>query len=199
MRQKGRVKRWQDDKGFGFIEPCLPGPEVFLHIKAFDQAPRRPQIGDLLTYVVTPDERRRPRATQVRYSLAAPSTAPVREGAKRRAWAIPFALLVLLALPVATAFGHLRHEVIALYWTVSAATFFAYGWDKASAARKKWRTQESTLLVLGLIGGWPGALIAQEVLRHKTAKASFQAAFWLSIAVNLGALTSSLVWLGGMG
>ena len=33
--------------------------------------------------------------------------------------------------------------------------------------------------------GWPGALLAQQVLRHKTSKTSFIAVFWLTILVNV--------------
>lgn len=45
---------------------------------------------------------------------------------------------------------------------------------------------ESTLLLLGLVGGWPGAIVAQQTLRHKTIKLSFRVSFWLSVVVNIG-------------
>jgi uncharacterized membrane protein YsdA (DUF1294 family) len=44
------------------------------------------------------------------------------------------------------------------------------------------------LLLLGLAGGWPGAFIAQRVLRHKSSKRSFQTAFWGTVALNTGLL-----------
>ena len=42
-----------------------------------------------------------------------------------------------------------------------------------------------------LLGGWPGALIAQQTLRHKSRKASFRAVFWLTVLVNCGLF----IWL----
>ena len=47
---------------------------------------------------------------------------------------------------------------------------------------------ENTLHLLALLGGWPGALVAQAQFRHKTRKVSFRAVFWLTVAVNLAAL-----------
>ena len=41
------------------------------------------------------------------------------------------------------------------------------------------------LLSLGFVGGWPGAIVAQQLFRHKTAKRSFRIRFWLSVAANI--------------
>lgn len=191
MRHKGRVARWHDDKGYGFIAPCLPGPEVFLQIKAFGQLHKRPQVGDLLTYTLSQDERGRPRAGQVAYSREKFVPKPSRSVGTRRPWAVPFALAVLIGIAVAAALDALPIEIAGLYWVASTVAFVFYGWDKASAARAVRRTPENTLLIVGLIGGWPGALIAQEVLRHKTAKASFQSSFWITVFVNIAVL----VWV----
>jgi uncharacterized membrane protein YsdA (DUF1294 family) len=78
--------------------------------------------------------------------------------------------------------------VIALYAGASLLCFIAYWQDKRAAERGAQRTPERTLLLLGLAGGWPGGLLAQQVFRHKTVKASFLAKYWLTVALNLGAL-----------
>jgi len=75
-----------------------------------------------------------------------------------------------------------------LYIGLSVLAFIAYAVDKSAARHHQWRIKESTLLVLGLFGGWPGAILAQQVFRHKSRKQSFQAAFWFSVAVNCGAV-----------
>ena len=67
-------------------------------------------------------------------------------------------------------------------------TFFAYGPDKAPARSGRSRTPENTLHGLALVGGWPGAAIAQRALRHKNRKTSFLVVFWLTVLVNAGAL-----------
>lgn len=70
-------------------------------------------------------------------------------------------------------------------------TFVVYAMDKSAAARGAWRTPESTLHFLALACGWPGALIAQEQLRHKSKKQEFRLVFWLTVLVN----TSLFIWL----
>jgi uncharacterized membrane protein YsdA (DUF1294 family) len=75
-----------------------------------------------------------------------------------------------------------------LYLFFSVIAFFHYARDKAAARSGQRRTPERRLLILGLVGGWPGALLAQQTLRHKTAKRSFQLQFWLSVVINLLAL-----------
>jgi len=80
----------------------------------------------------------------------------------------------------------------ALYALASVACFIAYAIDKRAAIRQQQRTPERTLLLLGLAGGWPGALLAQQWLRHKSSKTSFLAWFWLTVVLNLAAL----IWLG---
>jgi uncharacterized membrane protein YsdA (DUF1294 family) len=77
---------------------------------------------------------------------------------------------------------------VAAYALASLACFGAYAQDKSAARAGRRRTPERSLLLLGLVGGWPGGLLAQRCLRHKTAKASFQFKFWISVAANVGAL-----------
>jgi len=83
----------------------------------------------------------------------------------------------------------------AVYLVVSAATFLAYAADKSAARRHARRTPESTLHLLALAGGWPGALVAQQLLRHKTAKLRFRIMFWATVLLNalgFGALCFAL-------
>lgn len=84
--------------------------------------------------------------------------------------------------------GRIEFELFALYWIASVVTFFAYVLDKSAARGGRWRTPESTLQALALIGGWPGALLAQQWLRHKSSKRRFLTLFWLLAMVNVGLL-----------
>jgi uncharacterized membrane protein YsdA (DUF1294 family) len=68
-----------------------------------------------------------------------------------------------------------------------------YAFDKSAAANNRWRTPENTLHFVGFLGGWPGALVAQDVFRHKSRKAEFQYVFWLTVVLNCGALAWLLV------
>ncbi|WP_373991868.1 DUF1294 domain-containing protein [Duganella sp. BuS-21] len=76
----------------------------------------------------------------------------------------------------------------AAYGAASVACFTAYAMDKSAALQQRRRIPERSLLLLGLCCGWPGGLLAQRLLRHKTIKTSFQIAFWCSVAANLAAL-----------
>lgn len=68
---------------------------------------------------------------------------------------------------------------------ISLITYFVYAKDKAAARADKQRTSENTLHILSLIGGWPGAFIAQTLLRHKLRKNSFMTIFWLTVILNI--------------
>jgi uncharacterized membrane protein YsdA (DUF1294 family) len=76
----------------------------------------------------------------------------------------------------------------ALYVFASAATFVAYAMDKSAAATGGWRTPESTLHLLSFAGGWPGALLAQQLLRYKSSKEQFRQVFWAIVVLNVLAL-----------
>jgi len=74
---------------------------------------------------------------------------------------------------------------IASYLLLSLTTFICFGIDKRNAIRGQWRVSEKTLHLWSVIGGWPGALLAQRMFRHKTKKRSFIVMLWLGILTNL--------------
>ena len=78
--------------------------------------------------------------------------------------------------------------LIGLYAAASVVAFLAYGHDKSAAARNAWRVQERTLHLFALLGGWPGALAAKRLFRHKSSKASFQTTYWITVVLNCAAL-----------
>lgn len=98
--------------------------------------------------------------------------------------------VVLLALVAA---DRLWWVVAAAYAVLSVVAFAAYALDKSAARRGSWRTAESTLHTLGLVGGWPGALVARHAFRHKTTKQPFRSVFWLTVAINCAALVAYVV------
>ena len=80
--------------------------------------------------------------------------------------------------------GKIPFAVLWLYIIVSFITFGIYALDKSAAKNNQWRTREGTLHFLALIGGWPGALIAQKRFQHKSKKQSFQNIFFATIVFN---------------
>jgi uncharacterized membrane protein YsdA (DUF1294 family) len=101
---------------------------------------------------------------------------------------IAFAMSFLVALAALAALGRLEMSWLALYYGASIITYGAYALDKTAAQKAGGRIPESTLHLMSLLGGWPGALIAQVLLRHKTRKPSFLIRYWFTVIVNCIAL-----------
>ncbi|CAK15707.1 DUF1294 domain-containing protein [Pseudomonas entomophila] len=94
-------------------------------------------------------------------------------------------LLVLAGLCLLPVLGGLQMGLngqswvpLALYPAVSLVSLLLYWQDKQQARTQAWRTPEKVLHASELLGGWPGALLAQQLFRHKTRKVSYQAVFW---------------------
>ncbi len=84
------------------------------------------------------------------------------------------------------------------YAAVSISTFAVYAIDKAAARRGAWRTSEQALLWLALVGGWPGALLAQQWLRHKSSKPRFRVVFWSTVALNIVGVALICAYAGNL-
>lgn len=192
MRYQGQLVEWNDDKGYGFIQPTPRGSDqpqaaqrVFLHIKGFAQRGPRPLIGAWLEYEVISDSQGRLNAQRVSYvrrqsaKAAKPSTAPSPQA--WRGWLITLYAAFIIAL-------QLTHQLpvwaLAVPLLLSGFTYLIYDIDKKAAQQGKQRTPEKNLHLLSLLGGWPGALIAQQKLRHKSAKVEFLQVFWATVALN---------------
>lgn len=196
MREKGSVVRWDDEKGFGYIEGTDSVEPVFMHISAVVQHGRRPQEGDVVTYRLAQDAKGRPRADSVRYADRQGRSASFRAGVS----AMPgvFGVLFVIVLVVLGIWQRVPWVIVLAYGVASLVTFAAYGLDKWFARRGSRRTPESTLLLLGLACGWPGALAAQRVFRHKTSKRSFLTSFWVTVAINV-IIFGYFSWVGNFG
>jgi len=77
--------------------------------------------------------------------------------------------------------------LVVCYAVMSVITLLVYAWDKRAAGGRRRRRPESTLHLLALLGGWPGALLGQRLFKHKRQKLSFFAITWLIAAAHLAA------------
>lgn len=185
MRYQGRITNWKDDRGFGFITPHNGGNKAFAHISAFSNRRRRPVESDLVTYELAVDAKSRTRAV----SIAFVDERAISSGLlNRNSIPLLFAGLFLGFVTVAVISGKSPAWVLGLYFGASFVTFVAYAFDKSAAMDDRWRTQESTLHLFALVGGWPGALVAQRLFRHKSKKISFRRVFWATVVLNCCAL-----------
>lgn len=187
MRIEGTVKIWNDDRGFGFIEPLHGGQDIFVHIKAFVSRSARPEVGQRVTFEVemAPDGKKRAKHVEL-VRTKRPSARVRNDNPAQWGTATLFAIPAFFVLFAITAFlWKVPSWVAGLYLGASVVCFFAYAVDKSAAAADRWRVSEDTLLGLGLIGGWPGAIVAQQILRHKSNKASFRSQFWATVVTNV--------------
>jgi len=188
MRSKGKLIKWNEDKAFGFIAPNGGGEQVFIHKKALINRHRTPQINDVITFSLSKDRQGRICADQATFSG---EKLKIKAAKKMNRFSIYLSVVFITSIIIFYLFEYFPQKLIFLYVGASAITFLVYASDKSKAKRKVWRTPESSLHMLALIGGWPGAAIAQQVLRHKSQKKEFRRIFWLTVFVNLAVL----VWL----
>ncbi len=184
MRVKGKISTWNDDKGFGFIMPDAGGKQVFIHITAFTNRNRRPELDQSITYIPSSDKQGRPCAKKAILE-GEQFTEKIKRNESFLAIVITITFIIIVGGFVLKA--KIPPLVFVIYVVLSLFTFIVYGLDKSAAKRGAWRTQESTLHLLSLIGGWPGALIAQQKLHHKPKKQSFRFIFWITVLLNCGA------------
>ena len=189
MRFEGTLTSWNDERGFGRIESNHGGEALFVHVSAWPRGSGRPRAGQAVTFEVEIGPKGK-RAKNIQL-VPLPRQPRQSERAARAQWgtatlfAIPAFLVVYV---VVAAVWKLPLWVAGLYAGASAATFIAYAADKSAAGRGAWRTPESTLHILALAGGWPGALLAQQFLRHKSTKQPFRQVFWGTVLINVVAL-----------
>ncbi|MED6317856.1 MULTISPECIES: DUF1294 domain-containing protein [Psychrobacter] len=200
-KQQGTVKKWQDDKGFGFIE-TQNGDSVFFHVSEF-KARRRPEVGEQVVFTMGRDNQGRLRATEVQelyfvQQKMAQKNQQIRQrnqksshqaefeaGQKKRSF-LGLAFYGVLILLAAT--DKLSWLVVGWYAALGLVTYIMYAKDKAAAQSSDWRTPEFTLHVLSALGGWVGALLAQTYLRHKSQKPEFRVTYYLTVVVNMAGL-----------
>ena len=200
-KQQGHIKKWQDDKGFGFIETAA-GESVFFHVSGF-KAQRRPEIGEQVVFIVEQDNQGRLQAKDVQelsfvQQKMAQKNRQIRQRNHKRSAQAEFeagqkkrlflglgfyGVLILLVV-----MNKLSWLVLAWYAVLGVITYGMYAKDKAAAQSGDWRTPESTLHLLSALGGWVGAMVAQTYLRHKSQKPEFRITYYLTVIINLAGL-----------
>ncbi len=188
MRFDGIVKTWNDDRGFGFIQPNQGGQDIFVHIKSFPSGTGRPAPDLRVSFEVETSSDGKKRAKNVQFARTAkPVAAKFSKTSTKWGLGSLIALgLFAIALPIVILVRGLSPYLGIAYLVMSVVCGLAYMLDKSAAQNGQWRTSEATLLTLGLLGGWPGAIVAQQTLRHKSSKMSFRVMFWITVLVNVG-------------
>jgi uncharacterized membrane protein YsdA (DUF1294 family)/cold shock CspA family protein len=184
---------WNDERGFGFVRPDQGGEDFFIHITAFRKdIERRPDIGDPVQYQIAREVRSKKR---IAYAvLEGVRVKPVNAessglSSRIRSWLVYLVIRLPFLLSCWVLWKTLNPIPLFLYSFLSALTILFYGADKKRALLSRWRIPERYLHLLELLGGWPGALLAQRDFRHKLTKASYQHRFWAIVALH------GVVWI----
>ncbi len=186
MRIKGTLKSWNDDRGFGFIAPIEGDQEVFVHIKAFGPRSGRPQVNEVLWYEIELGPQGKKRAKNVEVARRSTRNEEYCEPSAPPGSATLVAIAGFILLYVVVGIIWQPPDVlVAIYVGASVVTFVAYAMDKSAAKQGAWRIPEKKLHLLSLAGGWPGALLAQQFLRHKSSKTEFRSVFWGTVILNV--------------
>ena len=204
MRYQGKLVEWNDAKAFGFVLPNAGGRKIFVHLNEFAaQSRRRPDVGDLLTFEVGLDQNKRSCAVKVAPVMATHERMRAKARQDERGAratgshvSLVLALFWVIAVVAYALVTRLPWLALALWAGINLVTFVVYAADKSAAEARRWRTQESSLHLLGLVGGWPAAAVAQRVFRHKTSKAEFRLVFWFTVFANIAGM---LCWAKNVG
>ena len=179
-----RIAEWDSARGYGTLE--YGNVPVVVH-RSDCAKHYRPKVGDMIRFTLGNDDRGRSCAKNVmptKVGLITTLTSPV-------------VLACLLALPALAAYrSRFDGRWIALYAVLlSVITYRAYASDKKRARTRNWRIPEARLHLLELLGGWPGAWLAQKRLRHKSSKVRYQLIFWMIVVCyQFAAFDSLQVW-----
>ena len=195
---QGRIINWNDEKGYGFIQ-LMPGHEnLFFHISPFASHHRRPAADTAVTVLAIPGNKGGWQASRVLlrehehaimedsiYDIAEHSQPKKLEGYTYAALdTLYFLGLTLVSIPLGITSAILSILTVALY-----------RYDKRAAEENLQRVPNSALHLASLLGGWPGALIARPLLRHKLNQKRFRGFFWASIVANFGILYLLIAYL----
>ena len=162
MRFQGKIFNWNDDKGFGFVEPNGGGERAFVHIKAFNPRSRRPIDGDIIIYELVREDNHRAKALNIKFSRDATGalnksvssknvhsknsgknnqTSQSRRPkgkAQSHTLANTFILLFCVGLALSVLVGPLPPVVGGIYVAMSVIAFLAYAIDKNAAQKGRW-------------------------------------------------------------
>lgn len=188
MRLQGRITDWNDERGFGFVVTNGTENRHFFHISALRGSTERPTVGRLVTFEAQPQADGKLRAIDVRYP-GTPARRPT-AGGRPLGWAPDAAIGVAQAgLPAWLVLGERASPLLlAAIAAMSAIAVLMYYVDKRRAAAGDWRIPEAKLQLVGLLGGWLGALCAQRLFRHKSSKAAYVHVFRLAGIASIVAL-----------
>ena len=106
MKHHGILKKWNDERGFGFIELPNTGEEIFVHISEFTRG-TRPQLGALVSFSIAAKDGKR-RATRIERAGTKSATRTLHSSTARSSKTVPTILSFLTLVAIA---GYGYHNI----------------------------------------------------------------------------------------
>lgn len=189
-RVQASLVEWKDEKGYGFAR--LPGgtDRVFVHARAIGHDGPRPKKGDTIELDLI-EGRKGPSARNVRVLTA-------EEIARALPYHVVTATMLFILAQLVIVLGNAPFGLATYYTVMGAVSVYLYGRDKQAAVAGLWRISERQLLLVDLMGGIIGGLLAQQRYWHKTSKPAFQTRIFAIVVLHAGLLAALgsgfLVW-----
>ncbi len=177
MSETGTIKKWDESKGFGFIK-SKQGKDIFVHASDCRSRLSFSSVGEDVEFKRSRDPKGRDRAINVRLT-------------RQKKIRLPFFISLAAALGFVGCISYFVYingypiDVLYLIGAASILSILAYARDKSAARKGRWRVSENTLHLFSLLGGWPGAIVAQRMVNHKTSKQPFRSVFWITVLLNV--------------
>lgn len=192
--QQGVIHTWHEKKGYGFIRHH--SGDYFFHIRAFHYHHRRPQVGDEVAFILAEQGEKR-FAERV---LLWEHRASIHENeAYDRHDVSPFIVETIIYVFLDALYfiilSFIFFPLAVSGFIISIMTFYLFWRDKHAARLGKFRVPEHTLYLASMLGGWPGALIARQLFRHKINNSHFIVFFWASIVIHFSIIYTMIFYV----
>ncbi len=184
MRASGKIVSWDRVKGCGYALAKAGTSEIFIESKDFEESHYQAVVGQQIKFEISETKRGAPTGHSIKFTGERIHT-------KNRSWyGFTWGAIALLAVFVSWLYiaKVIPLALLACYAFVSFISFSCYYIDKRAARKDLWRLSESNLQLGALLGGWPGALLAQGVFRHKIRKPLFLLVFYIIVSLHIGLL-----------
>ena len=103
MRTHGTLKKWNEDRGFGFISPAQGGEDIFVHISAFPRDGVRPRVNELISFETEAGTKNKLQAVRILRPIANAGNVGAARSSRR-----PRSLLAVLAVAAISIYGYSR-------------------------------------------------------------------------------------------
>lgn len=184
-RVNANLVEWIDQKGYGFARQAGGTERIFVHAKSFSPRNQKPQKGDDLELEIVPGRDGRPAAKDAKLLNT-------EEVARQLPLHLVTSAMLLILVHLVVILGKAPFALLACYAVMGGLSIYLYSRDKKAAIFGWWRVSENKLLMVDLLFGIIGGLLAQHRYRHKKSKQSYQFRTMVIVAVHA-------VFLAGLG